>query len=855
VDHTEGAGIFISGPDTHNVRVWGTHFGTGYFGEKEGNKVGIHLNDGAHSNIIGMRGSPYRPEYPVIAPDRNFHNTFSGSTHAAILIEDSGGFSGGTTTGNQPPPEPTGANVMINNIIGRALLEPQAIVEPNEVGILLTGDSFANRIGGFDISEQNEIRGCNRAGIELRGISPPIPGLSNRIIGNYITANGGFLDPVDDILAEEFPVGAGILLSEGSSGNIVGGLGAGDKNNISLNIAGIWVEGDENSDAEANNYFQGMYLANSRQAGIVLRNSHGNQIGPYLEVNRNGRLPNTYGGIVLYNSDSNRIVGNWVGTDKSESLIYDLPNRFSGVQLIHSSSNIVGGVHTDRNKILGNLENGILIEGSGSSRNRIYNNNIGVFNDRNRVKKGNPVAGIAFEDGAHDNQVGGVLSGIDPNGLPWNAELPNLIIGNGAGILNNGNGTSGNTFVRNVITQNNGKGIQNINNGNEELPPPLITSASGSLISGTVDPAYIPDGSFVEVFSDGDDEGDQYIGTGIVKDGEFSVKPLAIFGTKVNATVTNFLSGSTSEFGGSSFSIMGFRVSRRHDIPPTTKDIPNNGWSLLASVEFTSVGLPAMVEEIKFRARGSANESSAISTLRVLQDVDGDGQVSASDIILEEGLTFSEDDGELIVEAKMHVPSDSRQTLLLEGMLNGSAAGTQTLIFEVEDANKVKTVGSPVPYPIAESGAFPISSDTLVLFEGTASKSGFSEFMDTVYPGETDPSKIGPNEDPDKDGRSNLREYAEGTHPGVADEPHPFTVQQDFNSLIVTFTERAGITDLKRDLEFSTEPNGWTTANGRILSSTTTLLDNGLLQVSMVIDISDLQVSDIYLRLNRTRLP
>ena len=54
VEHKNGAGIFISGPDTHDVRVWGTHFGTGYFGEKEGNKIGIHLTNGTHSNIIGM---------------------------------------------------------------------------------------------------------------------------------------------------------------------------------------------------------------------------------------------------------------------------------------------------------------------------------------------------------------------------------------------------------------------------------------------------------------------------------------------------------------------------------------------------------------------------------------------------------------------------------------------------------------------------------------------------------------------------------------------------------------------------------------------------------------------------------
>lgn len=855
VDHTEGAGLYVAGPEAGEVRVWGTRFGTGYFGETEGNRVGIHLTAGTQSNVIGMRGEPFRGNGPQDSFDKNFHNTFAGSTLAAIWIEDSGGTISGTIPGNAPPPTPTGANVIINNAFSRTYLETGAAVEPNEIGILLTGTSYANRIGGTDSSDGNDIRNSNRAGIELRAVSPPISGLSNRIIGNEIIGGGSSLDPVGDLLPLDDPIGAGILLAEGSSGNIIGGLAAGQRNLVNTNFAGIWIEGDGSDDAAAGNHVRQMLLANNKNAGILVRRANGNTIGPELEINRNGQIATGLGGVVLSQAHQNRIIGNWIGNDKRESVAFDIGNRHSGIVLVDSSDNRIGGIGPDRNRIVGNRENGIMVTGGGSTGNTFFNNTIGVFNDINRSAQGNPAAAILFTGGASNNSVGGVLQGISPQGIPFNAELPNIIIANGAGIVTDGPTTLGNRFTRNSITANAGAGIHNRNGGNHELPPPVISSATADLVMGTVDPAKVPDGSIVEIFSDADDEGDQYSGSGIVMDGEFAIRPIGIFGPRLNATVTHDQTSSTSGFGSGQGSLIGFRVARRNDIPATNRDVPNTGISLLAVVEFTSLGLPAVVDRITFKSSGSANESAAIGTLRAYQDMDGDGVISVADVLLEDDITIAEDNGDLVVEPTLHVPADEKVSLLLAGDLNGSAAGTETLIFEIEDATLVKAVGAAVPFSVPVNGAFPVVSDTNILFAGTATQSGFDTFVGEIFPGVTDPATIGADKDPDRDGRNNLQEYVEGTNPAVADPASRFIVVQDLTTLTMIFQERSGVADLVRELQVGMDPTSWESANDRILSSTVSPVSDGVNEVRMVVEIGDLKLRDLFLRVHWQRLP
>ena len=67
-----------------------------------------------------------------------------------------------------------------------------------------------------------------------------------------------------------------------------------------------------------------------------------------------------------------------------------------------------------------------------------------------------------------------------------------------------------NTISRNLISKNGSKGIETKNNGNKELTPPLILSATSAEVTGTTIPGY-----YVEVFADDEDEGRFYLGSDI----------------------------------------------------------------------------------------------------------------------------------------------------------------------------------------------------------------------------------------------------------------------------------------------------------------------------------------------------
>lgn len=56
-----------------------------------------------------------------------------------------------------------------------------------------------------------------------------------------------------------------------------------------------------------------------------------------------------------------------------------------------------------------------------------------------------------------------------------------------------------------------------------------------------------------------------------------------------------------------------------------------------------------------------------------------------------------------------------------------------------------------------------------VLVDYTAGSDPFGSYMDTFYPGESDPLIVGPDADPDGDGVSNLKEFALGGNPSVSD--------------------------------------------------------------------------------------
>ena len=98
----------------------------------------------------------------------------------------------------------------------------------------------------------------------------------------------------------------------------------------------------------------------------------------------------------------------------------------------------------------------------------------------------------------------------------------------------------------NSIHSNGGKGIENTNRGNMELPAPIIDNVPG-LVSSHTDPKCYP--CTVEVFSDNEDKGRVHHGFTTTSDDPTRTWTYtgAVTGPNITATVTD-ADGNTSEF-------------------------------------------------------------------------------------------------------------------------------------------------------------------------------------------------------------------------------------------------------------------------------------------------------------------
>ena len=476
-------------------------------------------------------------------------------------------------------PGTEGRNTIAGNYIGTDPTGKSDLGNTN-YGIYLGLGAHHNIIGGQTAADRNIISG-NDTGIYLSSTGID----SNLIIGNYIGTNATGTIAIEN--------GRGIELSYGPSANIIGGSDPGERNIISgSHETAVYMH-----HGCRNNVIIGNYIGTDVTGTAVLSNVYGvrlymdsacNLIGGTTPGEGNVISGNTNGGISLTGSgsDSNRVCGNYIGTDVTGTVA--LPN-FNGVNLYQVQYNIVGGsTPEERNLISGNNEVGVGI--SQASHNTIIGNYIGTdVSGSNELANG--YYGIHLTNEATHNIIGGIASGesnvISANngsgmciygaGIDSNVVCGNKIGTDYSGNKNLGNRVYGiylsqgpqnnvigpaniihyngqhgiavltentirNTITQNSITANGSYGIYNSQGGNTDLTPPIITTVSTVSVSGTA-----PSNSIVEIFSDSLDEGAIYEGTTTADaSGNFTWSGTAT-GPNVTATATDG-DGNTSEF-------------------------------------------------------------------------------------------------------------------------------------------------------------------------------------------------------------------------------------------------------------------------------------------------------------------
>jgi len=391
----------------------------------------------------------------------------------------------------------------------------QGDTNPDGPEIVVSGVD-AGSVNGFSVTASNSvIRGLNIGDFALSGIFISGEEASNNVIErNYIgvAANGTarFGNNRDGVNFRNGPhdntIGPDNVISGNTNYGIT--LGVADNNTIRGNLIGLNRAGSA-------------AIANGLN-GIDIAVSNGTLVEGNV-ISGNGA-----NGLQISQSSGVRLVGNLIGLNQAGTTA--LPNAADGVAIENGSTNVTIGGRTaaQRNIISGNGRNGIGIKDPSTSYVAIVGNYIGT----NAAGIAPPPVpnrghGIYLFDGAHHNTIG-------PDNL--------IAYNTGDGVRVDGEATLYNTITQNGITSNGGLGIENINGGNTELPPPVITGVGS--VEGTACPNCT-----VEVFSDTDGEGGVYEGTTTADAAGNWTWPGTARGPFVTATSTDG-DGNTSEFPG-----------------------------------------------------------------------------------------------------------------------------------------------------------------------------------------------------------------------------------------------------------------------------------------------------------------
>jgi len=338
------AGVEIYGGSSN--RVQGNYIGLDVTGEHDlGNPRGVVLfTSAAHHNVIGGVG-------------KGEGNVISGNDQDGVEILNASD------------------NQVAGNFIGTDTNGDEAV--PNTLnGINIEGGS-RNLVGGALPFGDNLISGNGRNGIAISG---------KTAVGNVVHEN---LIGIDAISTKALPNGRHGIFVDGAVSTRIGGtqerplVVSGNKG------SGIWIEGASATDNRVTSSYVGLDLGGNRaipnegtglQGGVVIsgRGVHGNVIGGATADERNVISGNVGDGVVLSQTDDNKVSGNYIGTDR----LGEHPvGNFAGIRLFEGANNTLGGVHPgEGNLISGNRTDGIFVNFAGEA-NAIQGNLIGTDED------------------------------------------------------------------------------------------------------------------------------------------------------------------------------------------------------------------------------------------------------------------------------------------------------------------------------------------------------------------------------------------------------------------------------------------------------------------------------------------
>jgi len=374
------AGIEISYTGAKENLIEGNYIGTDPSGIKaQPNQVnGIYIHNGANHNTLR-------------------DNVISGNKENGVKICRSSG---------EAPTSFPHTNLLDGNFIGTDASGTSAL--SNEKNGVYIEESTSNTITSTDAKRISIISGNGWNGIEIRGVGAQV----NTVEHSYIGVNN------DGIMAIPNN-GEGVLLTQGASGNVVGGIEEQNRNVISGNKKnGIRLSEDYEL-ITFNNFIASNYIGTDRtgknaipneENGILVEGMN-NLIGGGWYRNQNVISGNKKNGIALegYDSHGNSVEQNLIGLNFEGK--FSLPNGENGILIHNATDNLIGEtnwwVPGHYNVISGNKGSGVLIMGDDNyplkkAKNTIAHNFIGVTSDWEQLSNGGH--GV-FINNASKNQI------------------------------------------------------------------------------------------------------------------------------------------------------------------------------------------------------------------------------------------------------------------------------------------------------------------------------------------------------------------------------------------------------------------------------------------------------------------
>jgi len=426
-----------------------------------------------------------------------------------------------------------------------------SIINFDEEGILLDG-TFGTTIQNnyIGLTADGSAAGNGSSGITITNNSE-----SNIIGNNVISENGG----------------RGIFI--GLSGN--------DNNIVTGNLIGT----DPTGTSAMGNFFE----------GVLINAVSGTEIGGTIAAHRNVIAGNGSGGVhITGGASSTTVTGNYIGVAKDgETALGNGGNGpSSGIEVSSGATGTTiggtaGGVG---NLISGNTDHGVLLAGSSTANNIVQGNYIGT-NAAGDAAVANKMSGIAIQEGANNNTIGGTASAAR-NIISGNTESGILIYDSGS------QGTSNNVVQGNYIGAD-ASGTADLGNGAFGVN---VAFASQNTIGGS------SSGAGNIIVGNGGNNNIGFAGVGIRVDGG---NQTVIKGNRIGTDINGNPLGND---------LAGVRIERASNLTiggiasGTDNIIANNGGSGIVISSSTSTSLANSV-------RGNAIFSNSDIPI----DLDGDG--------------------------------------------------------------------------------------------------------------------------------------------------------------------------------------------------------------------------------------